>query len=78
MVGTPLHGFFKAAVRILLCIKLGMCAATLTVQLVPFLPKGVTFVALVAGGVQLVDTLALDKVTESCLIGAFVDVESAC
>ena len=49
-----------------------MGAAALTVQ------KGVTFVALVAWGVQLVDALALDKVKESCLIGAFVDVESTC
>ena len=48
-----------------------MCAATLTVQLVPFLPKGVTFVALVAWGVQLVDALALDKFQESSLICAF-------
>ena len=42
-----------------------MGAAALTVQLVTLLPKGVTFVALVSWGVQLVDALALDKVKES-------------
>lgn len=53
-----------------------MCSTSLACQLVAFLPQSVASVPVVALVIELVDTLALNKVEEGSFVCSFVDVEA--